>query len=62
MCRKDLGKPKFKNASGMRRPKTDWSHPVMEAAVIVYTGDRQELGLDTRLWGKKRNDLAGICN
>lgn len=35
-------------------PKTDWSHPVMEAAVVVYTPDRQELGLDLRLLGDEK--------
>lgn len=26
---------KFKNASGMKEPKTGWSHPVKEATAIV---------------------------
>lgn len=62
VCGREMDKPKFKNASGRREPKTDWSHRVTEAAAIVYAGDRQVLGLDVPLWGMKRNDLAGICN
>lgn len=37
VCGKETDKPKFRNASGMKEPKTDWSHPVKEATQIVYT-------------------------
>lgn len=40
MCRKDVGKFKFKNVFGVRRFKIDWSYLVMEVVVIVYIGDR----------------------